>query len=181
MFSQQIRNEQSRSIPFECWVRRHDDFLYLIFPHTSHKCVNRQILRADSIQWRKSSLQNVVNAFVGSGRLHGNHISSLFDNADHLFVSLRRGTNAAKLSLSEVEAPPAGTNRIFHIANRLGQGECLDFRATQNVVSQPFGRLTTDAWQSRKLLDKPRDGRAKGMCVFDLLCHHGSVSTFPAE
>ena len=100
-------------------------------------------------------MQDVVQALVAAGALHGQYVQRVFYDANLFEITLGIGTDRAGVGVGQVLAFLAKDDVVLHRADGFGQIKCFFAGQSNNVVGQPLGTLGADSGQFVKFLDQP--------------------------
>jgi hypothetical protein len=90
---------------FDCRIGREDHFLDLAGPASRLEAVDSEVVRPDTVKWRKMSQESVVEAVVFTCRFHRPGGGRFLDNQDDPMVATRVGAHRARVGLGEQAAP----------------------------------------------------------------------------
>ena len=96
----------------------------------------------------------MVNAFVKPGRLQGQQVFGLLDDADQSLVAVGIGANRTGVGFGQVVTNRAIADARFDVANGVGQEHRILGILLEKMESDPLGRAGADPRQFGKLGDE---------------------------
>src|SRR5436305_1091036 len=103
------------------------------------------MLRPNTVQRRKSAMENVIDAIVEPGLFNGSDICGLFHHTDQALISGSTGAVTAGINICDIAAYGAKMKFLFKIANGQCQTVCILGAGAQNVKCQTLGALAANA------------------------------------
>ena len=99
----------------------------------------------------------MVEAAVLAGALDRDHVRGLLDDADQRGVAACVLADPAAWAFGEVGADLAQAHPLPHLADRVGQAECLLLVGPQDVEGEPLSGPLPDPGQAGELGDQSLD------------------------
>ena len=141
---------ERRAVAFEVGVGGHDQLADRPRADAGLEGVDGQLLGPHALERGEAAQQDVIDALIGPGLLHGQQVARLLDHADDAGIAPRVAADRTDglLGLGEMKADLAVPDLVLGRADRLGQLQGLLVRALEEMMGQPLGRLGADPGQA---------------------------------
>ena len=150
---QQPGEVHGRSLALGVRVSGHNDLLYAALGYPFHQFFDAQVVRPHPIHRGDHAVENVVQAIILAGALHGDDILGLRHHADGVLLPLIAGANGTgAVTLGQILTDRTGMHPILGIQNGLGKLGGLIPRQAQHIEGQPLGALGSNTGQTGELL-----------------------------
>mgnify|MGYP002552882474 CR=1 FL=1 len=104
---------------------------------------------------------DVCRALRAEGALDGDDVARVGDDADDMFITLRRRADRAEAAVRQIAADGAERDGALGVDDGIGKGLGLLFGQAQHEKREPLCALAADAGQARELLNELFERRGK--------------------
>src|SRR5678809_1652852 len=140
---------QSGGVALDGRVRGDNEFADMAVANTRGQIPEVQIFRADSVDRRQHSVEDVVKTPVVTGAFHDNDVLRLLDHANQLLVAAGIFANCTLLGLGDGAAGGAEMDLLFELGKKRRKTLGV-LVGTQEVQRKAQRTLGPDAGQTRE-------------------------------
>ena len=158
---QQAGKVHRRRLALGVRIRGHDDLFDVPLRHAVEQRLNLQIVGPHMVHRRDDAVQHVVAAVVFARALDGDDVARVGDDADDMFITLRRRADGAEAAVRQIAADGAERDGALGVDDGIGKGLGLLFGQAQHEKREPLCALAADAGQARELLNELFERRGK--------------------
>ena len=153
-----LREIDGRRFPFHCGIGGKDHLVYVPRIHTRDEIGDAELLRADPMQRRNGSVEDVEDSIEMFRLVDRGDVSGLFYNTDQALVSRRTGAIYARIDVGDVVADRAEAETGFDVSDRGGERFGVFVAGAKDVKREALRALGSDARELFELIDQARHG-----------------------
>ncbi len=158
----ELLDVEGGAVAVDVGVGAHDQFADGSAGEALGEAVEGEQFRAGIFEGGDAPQQDVVDAFVEAGRLKGQKVLGLLDDADQALIAGGVAADVAGIVFGEVVADRAVADAGFHVADGVGEFQCILRGLLEQVEGDAFGGPRADAGEVGQEIHQGLDAACVG-------------------